>query len=448
MSKKSQEKGLSPYFTKLATQMLMPSMAGNGLVPSPNSTPSQVSVRKIRKTFVVKSSDANFGDGFTVAMFPDLFTPGYITSKATVLIPDPPSVVQIHAYCYWEDAGPSMQSGTVAVKASGNPRSVSSLVEITDAALVKRLGFNLTPLAATSYTNYMENNKSMPVTIHTMYKVAGGNWTILTTDNIGAGETLPIKGNLPANTDAIAYVPVTSGQNTKGGHINCNLVLQNGQYSSLGSIPLSNAFEPFVIDNGILTGRVISMSLLVRNTSPEIANGGNICAGRVPCRFNPISNVFQEMSVLPENRRYQGPAATGAYASWMPSQFDEFEIDNIENKRETYLQSEYIIIQINGWAPPVGTVASASIECEWCCEFFTPNQVFEKVLTPPRSEEFEVLFHILLSMPAATCNPEHGKLLKELLRKGGESVKSGLQYYDKNKATINTVLSLMLKLLV
>lgn len=144
MSKKSQEKGLSPYFTKLATQMLMPSMAGNGLVPSPNSTPSQVSVRKIRKTFVVKSSDANFGDGFTVAMFPDLFTPGYITSKATVLIPDPPSVVQIHAYCYWEDAGPSMQSGTVAVKASGNPRSVSSLVEITDAALVKRLGFNLT----------------------------------------------------------------------------------------------------------------------------------------------------------------------------------------------------------------------------------------------------------------------------------------------------------------
>lgn len=444
MSKKSVDKGLSPYFTKLATQMIMPSMAGNGLVPSPNSTPSQVCVRKIRKTFVVRSSSTNFGNGFTVAMCPDLFMPGFISATADLLIPSPPSVVQITSRNDWTLAGPTMTSGHVTVKGGGS-QSICAQRMIADSGAVQRLGYSLTPLAATGYSLEMENHSETAITIHTMYKVTGGAWTILSTDSIGAlGAS--VKGTLPLNADAIAFVPVTSM--VSGGKLKTCLTLTVGQFFSPGSVSLTNAFETFVIDNNIKTGRVISMSLLVRNTSPVIANGGNICAGRVPHDFHPINEVFQSMSILPENRRYQGPASTGAYVSWMPSQFDEFEIDNINQKRLSYSESEYIIVQIDGWAPPVDTVASATIECEWCVEFFTPNQVFEKVLTPPRTEEFELLFHVLLSMPAATCNPEHVKLLKDLLRKGGESVKSGLQFVDKNRSTINAVLALLAKLAV
>jgi len=446
MNKKSLDKGLSPYFTKLATQMIMPSMAGNGLVPSPNSTPAQVCVRKIRKTFVVRSSSTNFGNGFTVAMFPDLFTPGFISASADLLIPNPPSAVQITGRNEWTNAGPTMSSGTVSVRAGGS-HSVCAQRMIADSGAVQRLGYSLTPLAATTYSLSLENDSDTVATFNTMYKVTGGAWTILSTDTVGFGGSVhTIKGTLPLNTDAIAFVPSTTIASV--GKLRSTMILTVGQFFSPGSVSLTNAFEMFVIDNNIKTGRVISMSLLVRNTSPAIANGGNICAGRVPFDFHPINEVFQSMSILPENRRYQGPASTGAYVSWMPSQFDEFEIDNIDQKRVSYSQSEYIISQIDGWAPPVDTVASATIECEWCVEFFTPNQVFEKVLTPPRTEEFELLFHVLLSMPAATCNPEHVKLLKDLLRKGGESVKSGLQFVDKNRSTINAVLALLAKLAV
>lgn len=444
MSKKSQDKGMNPYFSKLATQMIMPSMAGNGLVPSPNSTPSQVCVRRIRKTFNVSSASAAYSSGFTVAMFPDLFNPGYVSSIADVLIPVPPSAVSINSYYEWDVAGPSMDSG-FAVAKGGDSKCVATLRQISDAALVSRLGYNLTPLAASACSVLHDNYTDSPITLHTMYKVTGGNWTILGTDNIGANSFVSVKYTLPLNTDAIAIVPATT---VMGGRGSTLIGITVGQFASPASASLTNAFESFVIDNNIKTGRVISMSLLCTNTSPAIANGGNVSAGRVPHGFNPILNVPQELSGLPENRRYQGPASTGAYVSWMPSQFDEFEIDNIPNKRKSYSQSEYLIVQVAGWAPPAGTTASFVIYCDWLVEFFTPNQVFEKVLTPPRSEEFDILFHALLSMPAATCNPEHGKLVKDLLRKGGESVRSGLQFYDKNKAAINTVLALMMKLLV
>lgn len=448
MSKKIQEKGLSPYFSKLATQMIMPSLAGNGLVPSPNSTPAQVCVRKIRKTFVVRSSTPDYGNGFTVAMFPDLYRPGYISSSGNALVPSVQGPLTVKGQNKWTHGGPSMKTGHVAV--SGGAESVvGAMVPIADSGGTSRIGFALVPLPATMYNITLANHTGYTTTVHTMYKIAGGAWVILHTDVLAAaGGTSSRTGSLPSNTDAIAYVPVTDIPNATVATLVSTFVLQSGQYISSASTALTAAFESFIIDNDIKTGRVISMSLLVRNTSPDIANGGNICAGRVPNDFHPIDEIFQSMSVLPENRRYQGPASTGAYVSWMPSQFDEFEIDNIDEKRKSYFQSEYIISQIDGWAPPVGTVASAAIECDWIVEFFTPNQIFEKVLTPPRSEEFELLFHVILSMPAATCNPEHTKLLKDLLRKGGESVKQGLQFVDRNRTTINQVLALLLKLAV
>lgn len=446
MSKKIQEKGLSPYFSKLATQMIMPSMAGNGLVPSPNSTPAQVCVRKIRKTFVVRSSNPNFANGFTVAMFPDLFRPGFVTASVTTLVPSLPGALTVKGSNKWISGGPTMKSGHLSA-AGGTEMVVGGMLPIADSGSTVRLGFSLTPLPPTAYNIILTNKSDIPVTVHTMYKINGGAWAILHTDTLGQGSGTSLRqGSLPANTDAVAYVPTTDVPH--GGHLESSFTLQSGQFTSSANRTLTSAFETFVIDNDIKTGRVISMSLLVRNTSPEIANGGNICAGRVPNDFHPIDEIFQSMSVLPENRRYQGPASTGAYVSWMPSQFDEFEVDNIDQKRASYRQSEYIISQVDGWAPPVGTVASATIECDWIVEFFTPNQIFEKVLTPPRTEDFELLLHVLLSMPASTCNPEHTKLLKDLLRKGGESLRSGLQFVDRNKTTINQVLSLLMKLAV
>jgi len=446
MSKKIQEKGLSPYFSKLATQMIMPSLAGNGLVPSPNSTPSQVCVRKIRKTFVVRSTTPNFADGFAVAMFPDLYRPGYISASAVSLVPSVPGAVTVKGSNKWINGGPTMKSGHIEA-VGGSENVVAGMSSIADSGLTTRLGFTLTPLPATAYNIVLKNKSDVPVTVHTMYKITGGAWTILHTDTLASGNGASLRqGSLPTNTDAIAYVPFSDVPS--GGHLESSFTLQSGQLVSSANQSLTAAFETFIIDNDIRTGRVISMSLLVRNTSPEIANGGNVCAGRVPNDFHPINDVFQNMSVLPENRRYQGPASTGAYVSWMPSQFDEFEIDNIDQKRITYRDAEYIISKIDGWAPPVGTVAFATIEFDWIVEFFPPNQIFEKVLTPPRTEDFELLFHVLLSMPASTCNPEHTKLLKDLLRKGGESLKSGLQFVDRNKTTINQVLSLLLKLAV
>lgn len=444
-SKKSFDQGLSPYLSKIATQMIMPSMAGNGLVPSPNSTPAQVCVRRIRKVFTVKSTDPEYSDGFTVAMFPDLYSPGYISAQSVTNIPiSGGGAVSVNSRFRWTNSGPLMSSGVASVRA-GSEHVVTNLSLIPDSLGVNRRGYNLIPLAATSFTLTYTNPKDSPVTIHTMYKTLGGAWTILSTDTVGALGFSTVKANTIANTDAIAVSPVTDVPN--GGEIQHLMSFTQAIISSPAAASLTGAFEPFIIDNDVKTGRVISMSLLVTNTSPEIANGGTVSSGRVPHGFNPVQDVALEMSVLPENRRYQGPAATGAYVSWMPSQFDEFELDNIANKRRSYLESEYIITKIEGWAPPVSSVASAMIYCDWLVEFYTPNQLFEKVLTPPRSLEFELLYHTLLVMPAATCNPDHGKLIKDLLRKGVEGAKSGMVFYDKNKAAINGTLLLLSKIM-
>jgi hypothetical protein len=140
-------------------------------------------------------------------------------------------------------------------------------------------------------------------------------------------------------------------------------------------------------------------------------------------------------------------ASEGAFVTWMPSQFDEFEVDTLANKHLQLKDAEYIIIKVAGWNPPAGTTASFRLQFDWIIEFYTPNQLFEKVITPPNTPEFEALYHLLLSMDAATCNPGHLDQLRSLIGSGLNGLSSGLEFYGKHRELINGIISLASTLL-
>jgi len=437
---------LSPYLRQLCTQFLTPiASAGRPLEVSPASYPSQVCARHLHKVVDVSTATPAFANGFTAVMSPDLYMPGSVSAPANALILSAgPGLVSLAGRAHARADG----SGRWHAKFSSNTEEAFlSARPITDSGGVSHLGFNLTPAAlqvlSVGLTNKSGTGKPAHMIIYS--KVAGAAWTILEDSTMTPSSGAFFERTLPANSDAIAFAGADVVDEIV---ILVGMCLKAGQFSALADAALLPGFSRFVIDNEVTYGRVLAMSLLATNTSPELSNGGNISIGRVPREFDLFSGIVDQMSSLPDNRRYQGPANTGGYVTWLPSQWDEYEIDSLANKREAYSESEYLVCRVDGWAPPAGSVSSFRLQFDWIVEFYTPNQIFEKEITPPLSEEFRALYYMMLALPAATCNPEHEKLLRSLLANGQSVLRRGVQFYGKHKSTIDGLTKLILSALL
>ncbi len=430
-----------------AKQFLMPIEANGPLRVSPSAYPSQVCVRHIHKTVDVSSATAAYANGFTVVMKPDLHQSAFISRPtAASVVPAAADLISMRQILQTPAGAPGdvLRTAVEIVEPDGK-LTMGRLETITDGAGATRVGTKFTPAAMTWRCEY-KNRCSYPHQVEPFYKVTGGNWVSLGAAPAGIDESITWISALPANADAIAYRLIGNG----GGEFQGILrhTVTSGQAVLTSTESLFPAFERFVLANGITSGRVISMSVLATNTSPEIANGGNINCGRVPRNFNPLTDVPQQLSVLPENRRYQGPAKDGGYAVWMPSQFDEYEIDSVNNKRLELQEAEFLIVQVDGWSPPAGTTASFRLQFDLVVEFFTDDQMFEKRLTPPMTPEFEALFHALLNMNAATCNPGHLALLASVIGKGIQMGRKGLKFYGENQKVIDALLGKLVSVLM
>lgn len=423
-----------------AKQFLLPIEAKGSVRVSPSNYPSQVCARHLHKTIDVSSATAAYANGFTIVMTPDLKQSCFLSRpSAASTIPAAPDLISMRSNLQTPVGVPGDVLKTlVEIVEPDGTLSMGRLETITDSAASTRVGTKFTPAAMTMRAEY-KNKCSFPHQIEPFYKVSGGAWVSLGPVPAGINETVVWTSNLPANSDSVAFRLIGNGGGEFYGTLRYTMTV--GQVVLTSTDSLYPCFERFLEVNGVEDGRVLSMSVLATNTSPEIANGGNINAGRVPRKFNPLSNVPQQLAALPENRRYLGPAKDGAYVSWMPSQFDEFEIDSVDNKRLELQEAEYIVIQVDGWSPPAGTTASFRIQFDLIVEFYTQDQLFEKELTPAMTPEFQALFHALLQMNAATCNPGHLALLASVIGKGINIGRKALKFYGENQKIIDPLLA-------
>lgn len=428
---------LSGTAAQYARQYLLPIEAEGGSLPllvSPSQYPEQVCVRHLHK--VVDVSSATLATGFTAAMSPDLYSPGFISSAAAQTLPSLPGIVTVEGDLY---LGPTTSSPNITTPSkmrvydeTGQEFWMLNKM-IADGAASSKLGFSLIPGGATQLTFYRVNKGDKPIQVQLWYLNAANTWVMLMGLVSGPTEAQSNNFDIPINASAIGFAFPKVGHN--GDVLHVEITFATAQVSAAGPEALPIAFSQFLIDSNVRYGRVISMSLLATNTSPEIANGGTVSAGRVPRSVLPYGDIAANMAPLPPNRRYNGAAADGAYVTWIPSQFDEYELDSISKKRIAYSDSEYILVDVRGWGG--AATSSFRLQFDWIVEFYTPSQLFEKVLTPVWTQEWEVLFHLLQTAPAATCNPGHLDALKSLLRKGVHMGKEAYDFYGRNQAVID-----------
>lgn len=436
---KVKHSGLNPTQKQYAKQLLTPIVCdASGLLVSPSSYPSQVCVRHLHRTVDIDTNTPAFVNGFTVVMSPDILQPVYVSAAANGLLPSGGAGVCAMNARLLHHSGGSLSAEAKVTDRNQNDAVIAWKL-IPDSVALNYLGFNVTPGPASPMTISITNTGPSPRLYRAFYKVAGP-WVAMFANSIAPGETLFVAFTTLLNTSAFA---VNVDDSAAGDSAKILYSFNSMQIITAATETLVPGFERFVIDNEVGTGRVISMSILATNTSPALSNGGNINVARVPASYSSFQNIAQRISVLPENRRYQGPASLGGYCTWMPSQYDEYEIDNIPEKVLAYQQSEYLLLNVSGWTPPAGSVSSFRLQFDWIVEFYTPNQIFEKVITPPMTDEFRTLFYMLLSSPAATCNPEHESTYKDLIKQGIHYAYSGAKWAAENKELILAALAIL-----
>jgi len=371
---------------------------------------------------VLDVDSATLPNGFTAIMRADLTDPGFISATGVTLVPAAVGILGLEGRAVGVNNGASEADTAqkfVANGASETP-SMLQLQSIADSGAVSHAGFNLTPAAATScsFVIYYQDT----ATIRFWTKVAAGAWVLLGSRSGIVTSTQSFQVAIPINTNAIAF-DFTAGPVSAPPSVSLQMTFDNAQVTSAAAASIAPAFPKFILDLGITSGRVISMSLLASNTSADVARGGNINAARAPFTHGVFANIPSNIALLPDNRRYQGPASEGAYVWWMPSQIDEFEPNSVVEIVPSLREADFVIVNVTGWAPGAGLGSSTfRLQFDWLVEFYTPNQLFEKIQTPPLVDEFELLYHQLLTVHAATCNPGHLDLLKEALRRGMSAV--------------------------
>lgn len=425
-----------------ATQLALPGLSSNPRV-LPNSTPSQVCARSYRRVVDVAQADSTH---LRCVMFPDLYNPGYISNNTTVVIPNARDVISLSG---------SLTTTTADNAAAPNyPQTVfKAFSENASAALSMSTGTALGDFSGgTGYgrgfpcniasgslmtisAHNVSNTKTAPtISIGVQYYDA-----LIATSEIvykavvSQGETVTYTATVPVYTgNRLHGLFFVIGNEGKVETIKLSCSFTSGQFSSGAATGFAPAFAEQIIEENISHGRVTAMSIFCQCTTAMQFNSGNINVGRVPYTFNPIGNISEQLSALPNNRRYQGKFVDGAYVNWLPSQLEECEVNEIPEMSRILDTAEFLVLEIPNWV--VG--ATARLEFVWSVEFYTPNQNFEKILTPPRTPEWNALYYAMLSLDAGHCNPDHVDRAKEYIAKVTRGLAQASQWYSAHADTL------------
>lgn len=435
--------GNSSLYGRYAKQMENPR---NISAPSvlPDLGANSVCARKYQRT--VSYTQATYNK-LRIAMFPNLFLPGFVVGGSAQTIPVAAAgplimqgTIESSSDAKTSTKGVLRMKDTVSVSAAG------ALAPIVDAAAEARKGFTCAVASGTlikavfknlNHTGLLSTTPSPYVNL--AFAAAAGNWVLaLATGVLPEGKEASFECTVPAGGPFTKMSIWLAGTQNQKVNVEMSLSFSAAQFVTTASSSFAPAFSQQIIDQNITMGRVTHMSCFVQNTTSELSSTGTIVAARVPVGFDLAAedgNWIQSASTLPDNRHYIGPMKNGAYVWWMPEQQDEFQIDNIAQKQQQYQDANYLLVEIPDW------VAGATVEVTytWIVEFYTSSQNFEKIVPPVKTELFDVMWHVLSRMPAASCNPDHEDYTKDMLAKVKHVVLTAQGFYDRHKDLIHGI---------
>lgn len=412
-------KALDELYRKYAYQIVNPADVSDPcILPDPGA--QQVCSRKY--TRIVEVDSATY-PVLRAVMSPDLFTPGFIAGNNAVPIPvsgsGPVSVKGAMATTGVEGVGFNDNvvetSRFVISSGDSSDKGVLMLQPYNNPGFLKTLPafqVNNTGSLTFSITNASNTDNATPHL--NLFAITGGSdWTLLNDVNgqpcsfdISQGQQVYAKINTVFNYLGFEW----SNQNGKKLTFDTRMGFDDAQVFPFNATSFAPAFSQQIVDDKITSGRVTAMSILATNTSSALNNGGVIAIGRVPYDFDFSTQFSIGMSKLPTNRYIVGPAAKGGYTWWLPNNEEEWEVGEVYYKAEEYFNSNILACEIHGW--PAG--ASFRLTFTWVVEFYTSNQNFPSEPNPPAISSYAALKSALALVPAATHNPSHGNVAKEI----------------------------------
>ncbi len=420
------------YLKQIINQVVAPETCPEFMV-SPCTPPASVCVRHFKRHVTYDQASHS---SLRILMNPNLFMPSFASSSTNKNVPalGLGPVAVSGTWKFDPVTGANSVKGDARVSADDGSNALFQSVAITDSAAAVRYGYNLTPGAAQQVNVFIvDKTPKSGQTNHFRfaYKLAGGAWTGITDFISTENQQKSINFALPLN--AVAFVMHTDAAET-GPVADVKITFANTQFVGIAANLFNKSFEEQAVDNEISIGRVTQMSCLITNTSSALQNGGTISLGRVPAHFDIFSpEPHEAISKLDYLRVYSGPLSNGGYMYWHPVQDEEIRLNDINQMSEIYQGSEKLFAYLDGWPPG----ASVRVTYRWTVEFYSPKQLFEKILTPPMSPAYNSILYALSMMPSATENPSHIEDFKRYVKQAAQYVKQGMDFYDEHKWIID-----------
>jgi len=434
MPQRQNKSELYKSYRGMAQQLILPGST-QSIQVLPNTTPSQVCARQFRRVVTVNATAATV----TAFMSPDLQLPGFINQggDSTSLPTQGVGIVTESWKAQLGQANGTADYNTctgLEGKASCGSEPILLRVGAPQTDNAERTIRSFRYIVgedgvAGSFSFSIKNAGYLDIAVGLAWKFVGGSypWNVFyQSGNI----PLTTKTTSLAFTAGAKVVDIGIFSMGRAGAATLSVTGTNVQALAAAGLYYAPAFEAQVLDDGIVNGRVTAMSMLVQDATNVLEKKGEISIGRVPNHFQLSSRFDTQMSALPKNRAYIGNMQDGGYATWLPSQQDETELNNVPQMYKAYKGSEFLAAQCSGIQPNVAVIRFTFV---WCVEFYTPNQGYEKVLTPPCTPEWQAIRYALLLMDAASCNPSHIENAKAIARRIKSALEAAYGFYNEHE---------------
>lgn len=438
-------------------QIMLPGECSNSvLIPSLAET--ELCSRVLTKEYVLNAANITAVTGESMIYVPpDLFSPAYVMSRDAALVPPVPGLPSFFS----DDVRAAGGNGTATVQGTlsfentedKNNRFLAPIQHISVAG-VWRSGYPITSTLLGQFTCVVRSTggNSLSGWRLRIHFSNGAAWNLLQTinvpakggDPVNAAVTVPLDGVFMAFTmETAAGTQITDDSNRFS--ISAFWTQGQSQFSTASSpLNLFHSVQQSALDLKITTGRVTAMSVLCTNVGPEINRRGTIYAARAtPSSIlagGAESTIAASFARLPANRSYSGDAKHGAYVWWLPDNKSLMDATSVHEYAKVAQGEEGLFIYMSGLDP---LESSFRLKFKFVVDFYTPNQLFEKLLPPPSSEQWRRTLRALANSPAATCNPDHYELFRSILRKGFDTAQGVAGHYQEHKALYNSLFSLL-----
>lgn len=440
---------------QMARSIILPG-ATNNPTPLPCSATAQLATRIIRKNFTLGSSNLSADGRAAIIITPDMYSPAYIMRPGTTLIPSVP--------------GPFSMSGNSEIgddpvlggfygfqnfrSGSGSEASWADPIHVTLGGDTRTV-FDIACVSACTVTAVLKRNSKHDAYVRVRFftSVAGAWSAAFTGVALGDyGTTVQQTIALAANTRYFGwYFENANGSpyiGNEGSSLRVEISLSYGEVGQTPQATLGGSADHlyqeipnYILDSKIESGCVNSFSVLVSNSSSQVTKQGQVYAAR--CNMDVLTNWAQlesNIAALPDNRRYIGLAETGAYAWWMPDTIETAAPDTVVSYTNAVRKQEILIVYLKG----LPATATFNVSFSWNVSFYTRNQLFEKIPTPPLTESWLQTFHALANLPAASCNPEHESMFRALVKKVADGAGSAYQHYERNKVLYDSLAKMLM----